>query len=89
MDRDERFKLMEMHPSGSYTYKGLDYDETYIKFPESKYAWMFSEANGVSSFPTMYANVYDKLPDNLKNLESANCIENVCEFYYTSEAGDS
>ena len=89
MDRDERFKLMEKHPSGSYTYKGLDYDEIHIKFPESKYAWMFSDDKGVSSFPTMYANVYDKLPDNLKSLESANCIEEVCEFYYTSEAGDN
>ena len=90
MDRDERFKLMDKHPSGLfYTDEGLVYDEIYIKFPESKYAWMFSTTNGVASFPTMYANVYDKLPDNLKSLESANCIEEVCEFYYTSEAGDN
>ena len=47
---------------------------------------MFSNTNGVPAFPTMYANVYDKLPDNLKSLESANCIEEVCEFYYTPAA---
>ena len=89
MDRDERFKLMEKHSSGAYSYEGLDYDEVYIKFPESKYAYLFADANGVPSFPTMYANVYDKLPDSLKSLESANCIEEVCEFYYTSEAADN
>lgn len=86
MTRDIRLGLMEKHPSGSYTYNGLDYVEIYIKFPESRFAQMFSNTNGVSAFPTMYANVYDKLPDNLKSLDSANCIEEVCEFYYTPAA---
>lgn len=87
--REDRLSLMEKHPSGSYVYNGLDYDEIYIKFPESKYACLFANTNGVSAFPTMYANVYSKLPDELKIMGSANCIEEVCEFYYNTEAADS
>ena len=82
MPREARVESMGELPDGSYSYEGVNYDEFYIRFPESKYARKFSESYGVPAFPTMYANIYETLPDNLKYLESANCIEEVCEHYY-------
>lgn len=46
--------------------------------------WRISPA-----FTAMYSNVYDRLPDNLRRLETANCIEEVCEFFYISGTVDS
>lgn len=89
MPRDVRLGLMEKYPSGIYMYEGVDYDELYIRFPESLWAHLFSSAYGVPAFPAMYSNVYDSLPDSLKDLETANCIEEVCEFFYISGAVDS
>ena len=67
----------------------VDYDELYIRFPESLWAHLFSSTYGVPAFPAMYSNVYDSLPDSLRSLESANCIEKVCEFFYISGTVDS
>ena len=89
MPRDARLGLMEKHPSGTYMYEGVDYDELYIRFPESLWAHLFSSSYGVPAFTAMYSNVYDRLPDNLRSLETANCIEEVCEFFYISGTVDS
>ena len=89
MPRDARLGLMEKHPSGIYMYEGVDYDELYIRFPESLWAHLFSSSYGVPAFTAMYSNVYDRLPDNLRSLETANCIEEVCKFFYISGTVDS
>jgi hypothetical protein len=86
MPREARLEAMEKLPSGSYSYEGVDYDEYYIRFPESRWASRFSNTYGVPAFPAMYSTVYDSLPDNLKSMESANCIEEVCEYLYISGA---
>ena len=88
MPRDARLEAMDKLPSGSYSYEGVDYDEYYIRFPESQWAYRFSNTYGVPAFPAMYSAVYDSLPDNLKSMESANCIEEVCEYFYISGAVD-
>ena len=86
MPRDERLGLMEKRLSGMYSYEGVGYDELYVRFPESKWAHLFSSTYGVPAFPAMYANVYDSLPDSLKILQTANCIEEICKFFYKSGA---
>ena len=88
MPQDERLSLLDKMTNGDYPYGDVDYDEFYILFPESGYARRFSESYGVPSFPTMYANIYGTLPDNLKYMEGANCIEGVCEHYYKTVVGD-
>ena len=87
MPRDERVSLLKELTNGDYPNGDVDYDEFYIRFPESKYAYKFSESYGVPEFPTMYANIYETLPDNLKYMTEANCIEEICEHYYRT-AGD-
>jgi hypothetical protein len=86
LPREARLEAVEKLPSGSYSYEGVDYDEYYIRFPESRWASRFSNTYGVPAFPAMYSTVYDSLPDNLKSMESANCIEEVCEYLYLSGA---
>ena len=88
MPRDARIESMDRHPSGTYSYEGVSYDECYIRFPESEWAYRFSNTYGVPAFPAMYSAVYDSLPDNLKSMESANCIEEVCKYFYISGAVD-
>ena len=83
LPRSERLLHMDVQQSGSYTYKGADYDEFYIRYPDTPYAKTFGMEFGIPSFPSMYANIYDSLPDDLKNLESAETVENVCAYYYT------
>ena len=82
MPRDERLTMLEKLPSGSYSYNGVDYDEFYISFPETEYAVRFIDEYGAPSFAGMYANMYNNLPDNIKILEHAGNIEEVCEYYY-------
>ena len=82
MPRDARLSMLEKLPDGSYSYEGVNYDELYICFPETKYAVKFIEEYGAPSFANMYANMYDNLPDNVKILEHACDIEAVCEYYY-------
>lgn len=84
MPREARLEALEKLPDGSYSYEGVDYDEYYIRFPESQWASRFSNTYGVPAFPAMYSAVVDSLPDNLKRMESANCIEEVCEYFYLS-----
>ena len=86
--RHARLEAMVKQPSGGYLYEGVSYDEGYVRFPESKWAYMFSNTYGVPAFPAMYSAVYDNLPDNIKSIESANCIEEVCEYFYSSGAVD-
>ena len=89
MPRGERLTMLEKLPSGSYSYEGVDYDEFYICFPETKHAMKFIEEYGASSFSSMYANMYDNLPDNVKILEHACNIEEVCEYYYMTIHDDN
>lgn len=89
MPRDARLEVMEKHPSGSYSYEGVNYDEFYICFPETKHAMKFVEEYGAPAFASMYANMYDNLPDNVKILENACSIEEVCEYYYMTIPDDN
>ena len=88
MPRDERLSLLDKMTNGFYPYGDVDYDEFYILFPESGYARRFSESYGEPAFPTMYANIYETLPDNLKYMVGANSIEEICEHYYRTVVGD-
>ena len=89
MPRDARLSMLEKLPDGSYSYEGVNYDELYICFPETKYAVKFIEEYGAPSFANMYANMYDNLPDDLKILEHACDIEAVCELYYMTIPEDN
>ena len=89
MPRDERLTMLEKLPDGSYSYEGVDYDEFYISFPETKYALKFIVEYGAPSFADMYANMYDNLPDDLKSLETSSSIEEVCEYYYMTIPDDN
>ena len=84
MPREARLEAMEKLPSGIYSYEGVDYDDYYIRFPDSEWAFSFSNTYGVPAFPAMYSAVYDSLPDSLRDMESANCIEEVCKHFYIS-----
>ena len=88
MPCDKRLSLLEIMTNGDYPYGDVDYYEIYILFPDSKYARKFSESYGVPAFPTMYASVYEALPNKLRYMEGANCIEGVCEHYYKTVVGD-
>ena len=89
MPRDERLTMLEKLPDGSYSYEGVNYDEFYICFPETKHAMKFVEEYGAPAFANMYANMYDSLPDNVKTLEHACNIEEVCEHYYMTIPDDN
>ena len=89
MPRDARLSMLEKLPDGSYSYEGVNYDELYICFPETTYAMQFIEEYGAPAFASMYANMFDSLPDNIKILEHACSIEEVCKHFYMTIPEDN